>query len=276
VAAVLTGAVVLLAVLLRGEEYEARVGLLATPAGPAPGSTAQYGEVVALTLPALVELARSPSVLRAAADGWTSPEELGEHVAVELVPASGVARLSVRGPSAARAGAAAETIARAMIDAGLLAPAGTLRLLDAAPDVARVAPDRPLGIGLALAAAVVAGVAVLALCQVRRPGNAAVRAALTAAGTHHPVTTARVGDPGLPERLAALCAATGRGARVVAVAPALAREATALARRMPASPHPGAGAGVIAVTRARGPQDELATVAGALTADDVLVAVVLA
>lgn len=275
--AVLTGAVVLLATLLRGEEYEARVGLLATPAAPTAGVTAQYGEVVSLTLPALVELARSPSVLRAAAGNWTSPEELGEHVAVELVPASGLARLSVRAPSSARASAAATSIARSMVDARLLDPAGTLRVLDPRPDVAQVAPDRRLGLGLALVAAVVAGVTAAALCQVRRPGSGGVRAALAAAGTHHPVTTARADDPDLPERLAALCTAAGRDVRVVAVVPALAGQATALSRRMAADPWPAAGAGVVAVTRGgRGRQDELATVVAALPAGDILVAVVLA
>jgi hypothetical protein len=116
----------------------------------------------------------------------------------------------------------------------------------------------------------------VALCHVRGPGNAAVRAALAAAGTHHPVTTARADEPDLPERLAALCAAAGRGARVVAVAPALAGQATALARRMAEDPRPTTGTAVIALTRGgRGRQDELATVAGALPADAVLVAVVL-
>jgi hypothetical protein len=278
-AAVLTGLLVLLATELRGDEYEARIGLLAIPAAPAAGVTAQYGEVVALTLPALVEVAHSPSVLRAAAVATgTSPDQFAEHVAVELVPASGFARLSVRAPSATQAGAAVTAIARRLVDARLLAPVGTLRLLDGRPDIAQVAPDRPLGLGLALAAAAVAGVAAAALCHARRPGHAAVRAALAAAGIHHPVTTARADEPDLPERLAALCTAAGRAARVVAVAPAVAGQATALARRMTDDVFPvGADTGVIAVTRGgRGRQDELATVAGTLPADAVLLAVVLA
>jgi hypothetical protein len=272
----LTGLAVLLATELRGEEYEARVGLLATPAAPVAGTTAQYGEVVSLTLPALVEVARSPSVLREAATRTgMSAAELGEHVAVELVPASGLARLSVRGESAAQAGAAAIALARSVIGADLLAPAGTLRLLDTQPDVTQVAPDRPLGIGLALAAAVVAGITAAALCQVNRPGNRPVRAALAAAGIRHPVTTAGAGEPGLAERLTALCAASGRSARVVAVAPALAGEATALAKRMAVAnnQHSG-GIAVIALTR-RGRQDDLATVVNALPADNVLLGVVL-
>ncbi len=276
-AAVVTAVGVLLASEVRPDEYEARVSLLATPATPAAGATAQYGEVVSLTLPALVEVARSPSVLRAAAAHTGIPAgELGAQVAVELVPASGLARLSVRGPTAAQAGAAAIAIARTVIGADLLAPAGTLRLLDARPDVAQVAPDRPLGLGLALAAAVVAGVAAAGLRHVLRPGHGAVRAALAAAGVHHPVTTARADEPDLAERLDALCAATGRRARVVAVAPGVAAQATVLADRL-ASCHrgPTTGSAVVAVTR-RGGQDELATVVGALPSGSVLVGVVLA
>jgi capsular polysaccharide biosynthesis protein len=275
-AAALTALLVLLATGLRGDEYEARIGLLATPAAPAAGTTAQYGEVVALTLPALVEVARSPSVLRAAAEATGTPAgELGEHVAVELVPASGLARLSVRASSPTRASAAATAIARSMVDARLLAPVGALRLLDERPDVAQVAPDSRLGLGLALAAAVVAGVTVAALCHLRRPGHAAVRAALAAAGTRHPVTTARADEPDLPERLAALCAAADLTPRVVAVTPAPAAQATALARLIPDT-HCGPGIAVIAVTPCRGRQDDLAAVAGALPADSMLLAVVLA
>lgn len=273
--AALTGLTVLLATELGGDEYEARVGLLATPATPVTGTTAQYGEVVSLTLPALVEVARSPSVLHTAAAGTgMSAAELGEHVAVELVPASGLARLSVRGESAAQAGAAAIALARSVIGEDLLAPTGTLRLLDTRPDVTQVAPDRPLGAGLALAAAVVAGMAVAGFCHVHRPGNAAVRSALVAAGVHHPVATARAGEPDLPERLSTLCAAAARSPRVVAVVPALAGEASALAERMTVD-RPTVGTAVIALTR-RGRQDDLAAVIGALPPDNVLLGVVLA
>jgi len=264
----LVGLLILLVTQLRGDEYEARVSLLATPAAAAD----QFGEVVALSLPAVVEVARSPSVLAVAARTGTSAEDLADGVAVELVPASGLARLTVRAPSAEQATKAAIAIARAVIAANLLTPAGTLRLLDERPDVTQIAPDRPLGVGLALAAAAVAGVAAAALWHVR-PGNG-VRTALTAAGIHHPVTTARADDPALPDRLKALCAAVARPARVVAVMPALAKDAATLARRMGVQPD-GAGTAVIAVTPAGRRHDELSTVAGALQNDMVLVAVVL-
>jgi hypothetical protein len=162
-----------------------------------------------------------------------------------------------------------------VIAADLLAPAGTLRLLDSRPDVAQVAPDWPLGVGLALAAAAVGGIAAVALCRVRRPGNGAVRAALAAVGIHHPVATARAGEPDLPERLSTLCAAAARSARVVAVVPELDGEAMALAERMTVKRHRNTGGpAVIALTR-RGCQDELAAVVSALPAGSVLLGVVV-
>ncbi|MGW5749160.1 hypothetical protein ACWEVN_47625, partial [Amycolatopsis sp. NPDC003861] len=169
VVALLVGALVLVVGLTRGAEYQGRVSLLAAPAA---ADGAPYGEVVSLALPAVVELARSPSVLAAAApvSGY-SADELAGHVAVELVPASGLARLSVRAPSAEQAGAAAMALGKAMIDADLLAPAGKLRTLDARPDVVTVAPDVPLVGGLALVGAVAAGLATTAVRRLT-PGGA--------------------------------------------------------------------------------------------------------
>lgn len=287
VAAVLTGGGVLLATELAGEEYEGRVSLVAGPLAATGGAIPQYGEVVALTFPALVELARSPTVLRtAAAETGASAADLAEGVSVELVPASGLARLAVRGPSPGLARAAAGAIARAVIKADLLAPAAALRLLDEHPDVIRVAPDRPLGLGLALAGAAAAGVTVGALRHLRRTSDdAAVRVALE---PRHPVVTLRADEDDLPERLALLCAVAGRPPRVVAVAADLTATARTLAERVArqatgeppeASVEASAveGSAVVAVTRAgQRRQDQLAAVAGVLPASSALVAVVLA
>ena len=279
-AALLVGVLVLLVTALRGDRYEARVGLLAEPVAPGTGTVPQYGEVVSLTLPALVELARSPSGVRAAAATTDlPPEDLTEGVSVELVPASGLARLAVTGPSAEQSGAAVIAIARAMIDADLLAPAGALRLLDAQPDVVQVAPDRPLGIGLALAAAAVAGVSAGALRQLHggRRGNSAVRAALAVAGVRQPVTTLTAADPDLAGRLRTLCDAADRPIRVIPAAPELAATAEALAEQLPGrSAEPSAGTAVVVVARAGRRQDDLAAVAGVLPGASVVVAVVLA
>ncbi|MFI7673845.1 hypothetical protein [Actinophytocola sp. NPDC049390] len=282
-AAVLVGLLVLLVTLLRGDRYEARIGLLAEAAVPDTATVPQYGEVVSLTLPALVELARSPSVVQAAATTTgLAPTDLADGVSVELVPASGLARLAVVAPSAEQSGAAVIAIARAMIDADLLAPAGALRLLDARPDVVQVAPDRPLGIGLALAAAAVAGVSTGALRGLYggRPGRAAVRTALAGAGIRQPVATLNADDPDLAGRLRTLCEAAGRPVRVVPVAPDLAARADALAEQLPGAAEPAAGGAVVTavviVARAGRRQDDLAAVAGVLPGDVAVVAVVLA
>ncbi|PRY38011.1 hypothetical protein [Umezawaea tangerina] len=292
-AALGVGALVLVVGLLRPVEYQGRVGLLAEPAAAVQdtGSTAQYGEVVSLALPALVELSRSPSVLQSAAGGsGYSAVDLAKHVSVELVPASGLARLSVRAGSADQAGATASAIARSLVDAGLLAPVGKLRILDERPDVVQVAPDRLLSTGLALAAAVMAGVAMAVVRQLLTSrGHDAVRKALTAAGTRHPVLTANADDPELADRLAVLCRASGRPARVVAAAPDLVERAEELSDRLvllthPArvlvpdhgdQPEPPVGDAVVAVTH-RGSGDDLTAAVGVLPASAVLVAVVLA
>jgi hypothetical protein len=280
VAAVVVGVLVLLVTELRGDRYEARVGLLAEPAAPAAAAAPvpQYGEVVSLTLPALVELARSPSVIRAAAaTSGLAPDELTEGVTVDLVPASGLARLAVRGPSAEQAGAAVTAIAHAMTDADLLAPAGALRLLDERPDVTQVAPDHPLDLGLALAAAAVAGVSTGALRHLRRgpAGEAAVRRALASAGVRQPVAVLSADDPELAGRLRTLCDAAARPTRVVPASPELAERAEALAERLP-DPAAEAGTAVVVVAKAGRRQDDLVTVTGVLPGSAVVVAVVLA
>ncbi|MEV6640577.1 hypothetical protein [Amycolatopsis sp. NPDC051371] len=269
------GALVLLVGLTRGTEYQGRVSLLAGPVA-APEAVPQYGEVVSLALPALVELARSPSVLQAAApaSGYR-PDELAERVSVELVPASGLARLSVRASSAEQAGGTATALGKAMIDADLLAPAGKLRLLDPRPEVIAVAPDAPLVTGLALVAAVAAGLATAALRRLSPAGGTgSVRRALAAAGLHRPVSVLREGDPGTPDRLAVLCRAAGRAVRVLPVSPDLTETAAKLAAGLPDS-ESGDGSSVVAVAAGGRGHDELTATVAVLPGDAVLVAVVL-
>jgi len=270
--ALLVGALVLVVGLTRGPEYQGRVSLLAAPAA---ADGAPYGEVVSLALPALVELARSPSVLAAAApvSGYGA-DELAGHVSVELVPASGLARLSVRAPSAEQAGAAAMALGKAMIDADLLAPAGKLRTLDSRPEVVTVAPDVPLVVGLAMVGAVAAGLATAAVRRLTPGGAGPVRRALAAAGVHRPVALVREEDPSAADRLAVLCRAAGRPVRVVPVTPSVTEVAAKLAAGLPEES--GEGASVVAVTAGGRKQAELTAAVGVLPADAVLVAVVLA
>jgi hypothetical protein len=271
--ALVVGALVLVIGLTRGAEYQGRVSLLATPAAEG----APYGEVVSLALPALVELARSPSVLQAAApvSGY-APDELAGRVSVELVPASGLARLSVRAGSAEQAAAAATAIAKAMMGADLLAPAAKLRTLDSRPEVITLSPDAALVSGLSLVGAVAAGLATAAFRRLT-PGGAGpgpVRRALAAAGIRRPVALLREDDPSAADRLAVLCRAAGRPVRVLPVTPELTETAAKLAAGLP-DEH-GAGASVVAVTAAGREQAELTAAVGVLPGNAVLVAVVLA
>ncbi|SER48283.1 hypothetical protein [Lentzea albida] len=271
-AAVVVGAAVLLAVAMRDGVTEGRLTLLATPVA---ADSAQFGEVTSLAAPAVVQLVRSPSVLDAAAGAaGTTPERLADAIAVELVPASGVARISVRADSADHASAAVTAVARAVVEADLLAPAARFRLVDPRPETTQVSPDWRLATGLALVAAVIAGVAVVALRRLR--GN--VRTSLAAAGIGHPVVVAADDDPGLTERLAALCVAAARPVRVLPVSPSLVERAEALARALPdKASEPADGTAVIAVASGdRAGRGDLATALAVLPKSSVLVAVVLA
>jgi hypothetical protein len=279
-AVALVVAVLVLAVTsLRGEQYESRVAVLAVPATQTD-SAAQYGEVAALAMPAVVQLVHSASVLDAAAQAaHSTPREIADGVTVELVPASGLARLSVRASSADRASAAVSAVAKAVMDANLLAPAGRLRLLDERPDTTKVAPDWRLATGLALAAAVAAAIATAAARSLRRPrtGETAVRAAVVAAGVRHPVALVREDDPGLVDRLTALCVAAARPVRVIAADAGLTAQAEALAASLPdKADEPGEGTAVIAVADAETEQGDLTAALAVLPASSVLVAVVLA
>lgn len=276
-AVALVVAVLVLAVTsLRGEQYESRVALLAVPATQTD-SAAQYGEVASLAMPAIVQLVHSPTVLDAAARAASvAPRDLT--VGVELVPASGLARLSVRAGSASQSSAAVLALAKSVVEANFLAPAGRLRVLDDRPDTTRVAPDWKLAVGLALAAALAAGIATAAFRTLRRPrtGEAAVRAAVSAAGVRHPVALVREDDPGMLDRLTALCVAAARPVRVIPADHGLTAQAESLAAALPdKADEPGEGTAVIAVTDGESEPGDLAAALAVLPASSVLVAVVL-
>ncbi|MGX7829134.1 hypothetical protein ACTG9Q_29030 [Actinokineospora sp. 24-640] len=278
VVAFIVGVMTLVLVGVRPPVYQARVGLVAT-AAPEGVSAAQFGEVVSLTLPALAELARSPSVLAATAEkvaGAPRADELAGWISVELVPASGVARLSVRASSPELAGGLVSALVTTLRESDLLSPVGTLRPLDTRPDTVRLAPDWPLAIGFAIAAAVAAAVATATGWRLTRsrPETAAGEA-LASAGVRAAVL--RDGDPGLLGRLAVLAAAAAREVRVVAVHPDLTERAESLAVELDKEGvgDTTAGVGIVAVSR-RGEPRELTEAAGVLPATAKLIAVVLA
>jgi hypothetical protein len=169
-------------------------------------------------------------------------------------------------------------VAKAVADANVVAPAGKLRVLDERPDTERVAPDWKLATGLALAAALAAGIATAAVRSLRRPrtGEAAVRAAVAAAGVRHPVALVREDDPGMIDRLTALCVAAARPVRVIAADHGLTALAESLAVALPdKAGEPGDGAAVIAVADGQAEPGDLAASLAVLPASAVLVAVVL-
>jgi hypothetical protein len=274
--ALIVAVLVLAVTSLRGEQYESRVALLAVPATQTD-SAAQYGEVASLAMPAIVQLVHSPTVLEAAARAASvAPRDLV--VGVELVPASGLARLSVRAGSASQASAAVMALAKSVAEANFLAPAGRLRVLDERPDTTRVAPDWKLAVGLALAAALAAGIATAAFRTLRRPrtGEAAVRAAVSAAGVRHPVALVREDDPGMLDRLTALCVAAARPVRVIPADHGLTAQAESLAAALPdKADEPAEGTAVIAVADGESEPGDLAAALAVLPASSVLVAVVL-
>jgi capsular polysaccharide biosynthesis protein len=152
--------------------YQARFTLVAAPAPKAATSVTDLGSVVDLVLPSLTELARSPDVLsrvtRKVGEGQDATQLAGQ-ITVELVPASGVARVSVRDGSARRATSTASELAREIQSLHLLGAVGNFRAFNAQSRAREIAPDRPLGIGLGLAAGLIAGLLAGTVTALRRP-----------------------------------------------------------------------------------------------------------
>lgn len=284
-AGVLVFAAVLAAVLAAPVSYQGTVGMVARPttgsSAVISGDVAStgYGEVVSLALPALPELAVSPSLLAAVASevpGSPAAEALRPDVSVELVPGSGVARVGVRADDPDRAAALAESLSRRIEAAGPLAPAGVLAPVDRRAVVSEVSPGPVLGAGLALVAGLVAAAAVAALLLPRRRDvpHAALLRAVAATG-REPVAVLDVADPVLRERLRLLAGDTVP--RVVAAGPGLEDPVRALAAGLGSvDGGPGERRTVVAVAdRLRTGTDELSGTVAALPADADLVAVVL-
>lgn len=286
-AGLVVGTLVAAAVLTRPPEFDARIGLVATPTASPEASGGQFGEVVSLGLPALTELARSPGVLRDVArsvPGSPPADELFGAVTVELVPGSGVARLIVRASTAELAGGLAESLARRIIEADVLAPAARLRPIDTTADVQQVAPDIQLGLGLALVAAVLAALTA-ALClrpfRLRATGASAILETLAEAG-RRPVAVLDGRDPVLVNRILVLQQAADRPLRVVPVGPDLDGRVTSLngalnenAVHLSTNGDAKRAAVVAVMDKRQSRTEELAATVHALPPESVLVAVVL-
>lgn len=246
-----TTAAVLLAVALGPVTEQAGVTLVARPdvgatvsLDPArPVVSTSYGEVVSLALPALPEIVTGPSLLgraAAAVPGGPDPEQLRRAVSVELVAASGLARISVRDPDPARAEALAEAVADQVVAADVLDPAGRLVPVDTRAAVTPVATSTTLAAALALLSGVVVAVVTGAALLPRRratPQSGLLRA--VAAAGRGPVAVLDAADPVLVDRIR-LLAGPDR-TRVVPAGPGLETDARRITEALALRDGPVAG-----------------------------------
>ena len=296
-AGVLVFGAVLAAVVTAPVSYQGTVGMVARPtAGTSvvisgDVSSTGYGEVVSLALPALPELATSPTVLAdvvADVPGAPPVDTLRPDVSVELVPASGVARIGVRAADPDLAARLAESLARRISADDPLAPAGTLTAVAPRAVGGAVSPGRGVGGAAPLRAGLVAAPAAAALLLPRRRAvpHAALLRTLSGAG-HGSVAVLDVADPVLRERLRLL--AGDSAPRVVAAGPGLEDPVRAIAAGLedpvraiaagPAEPvadgSPAVRPVVAVADRWRTRTDELAGTVAALPDGAELLAVVL-
>jgi hypothetical protein len=232
-----SGAVLMFAVS-RPAEYSARVGLLATLQQQngvleQGASTTDFPAVAAQSMPAIVEVAHSPSVLEragAAVPGAPTGEELFDDVSVDLIPGSALARLNVRADSPTMARDLASAIAVGIVDAGLLAPVGTLRVIDDEPFVNEVGPDRAMSAGMVLAAGVAAAAVIYGLLALFVPSTRReIARALGDAGIHRPVPVIGSGRfRDVFAKVDMLATAAARRVRVVPLTPGSSRDAEKL------------------------------------------------
>ncbi|WP_214405739.1 hypothetical protein [Pseudonocardia lacus] len=288
------GAVVVALLLNRPAVFAAQNSLIARPAAATadnPDAAGQFGEVVALGLPALPDLAVSSTILEAAAravpDGPPA-DELASQVEMTLVPGAGVAKLTVRASDPDQAGRLATALVGALVATDFLQPAARLEVLDPEPQVVRVDTSIPTVGGIGLVTAVVVGAAAYAaLRRIRPPGTDVheVHTAMSRAG--RPTVAILDGkDPALVDRLCALQRAGGLPLRIITIGPGQTDKSDALRAAvsgrgvqlsgMPNSATNSAPTSVVAVFDARSTRpDELTAVAAALPERSKMLAVVL-
>jgi capsular polysaccharide biosynthesis protein len=158
VAAIAVGAIVLTYVGKKPVMYEARFTLVARAAKTSGPDQVDLASLASLTMPSLTDLARSPTVLEDVVqrvNSTSSVQDLAEHIGVELVPASGVARISVRAATPTLATDLAQALSGKLTQLRLLAPAGRLQVYGPETSgVRKVSPDGRLSVGFALLAAI--------------------------------------------------------------------------------------------------------------------------
>lgn len=261
------------------DEYEARSAVVAAPREASDPAIQSFGSVVSLTLPGVADLVTSPSTIAAVQRQVPgAPDDLADRVTVGVVPASGLARISVRAGSPQLAADLAQAFQQQAIAANLLAPAGELTPLGA-PAIEKVSPDWTLALGFALAAAVIVGAIAFGLCRILLGGGLRrTRRALVAAGITRSVAVMYADDAELVDTLRLLANAAAKPLRLVAVDPA-----TDLAplwsrigeAKIPMAHSDHEDAAVVAVGRSGDSPNGIALVTSALPQQSPLVAVIL-
>ncbi|KAA0919368.1 hypothetical protein [Dietzia sp. ANT_WB102] len=285
VTALIVFAAVAAALLLRPDAYDARIGLLAVPrTTPAAAERADFGVVVANSLPAVIEVAHSVSTVTAAASrvpgAPADPSTIIENVTVDIIPASGLARLTVRGEDPDVAAGLATELAAELVQANLLSPTAALRVLDPVPTVKHASPDLLLAAGLAAAAGVTAGAAALGAATLWWPRpERRLRRLLEEAGIGHAVVV--IHDDGSTDGLGTLRLlreTVGRPLRLVASEPQLVDAAARLSDTLSLESAPindDRRVAVGLVTHSAAPPEPLRATVGSLPDPHEIVAVIL-
>lgn len=171
-AALVTLAAVVGLMLSRPPSYEVKASVIAKPAVGRTG-TVDFGQVVGSLMPSLPEFVVSDDVVRAIGDQVPqapSNDDLRSAVTVELVPASGVARISVTTDDPATSKAVLAVVLQQIRSADLLSPVAVLQPIGASSPAATVVGRDPLlAIGLGLVASIAVSLLTVVLVQTLRP-----------------------------------------------------------------------------------------------------------
>ena len=166
-------ALVMSVLLSRPSVYQAQIGIVAQLQNTDKASAGDFGAVVAMTMQALPQLAVSDQTIKAVSEqvkDAPDPATLRRSITIDLVPASGVARLTVTGADQQTAIAVLKAVLEQIQKADLLAPVAKLNPLGGVnPSAQLVERDPKLALGLGLVAAVIASLTTVVLVQALRP-----------------------------------------------------------------------------------------------------------
>jgi hypothetical protein len=173
IAAGVTLMVVVGLMMSRPPTYEVKVGLIATPTAERSGSAMDFGQFVSLAMPSLPEFVVADDVVTAIRDQVPhapSEDALRSAIKVELVPASGVARISVTTANPDTSQKVLGVVIDQVQRANLLSPVATLKPIGTSRPAATVVGRDPLlALGLGLVAAIAVSLLTVVVVQTLRP-----------------------------------------------------------------------------------------------------------